>query len=53
MTVKHGQFCNLDMPGMAMVFRADKGMVSKMAVGQDIEFVEDRVKCKITIVKSK
>lgn len=52
-TVKHGQLYNLDMPSMTMVFRADEDMIGKMAVGQDIEFVEDRVKGKITIVKLK
>lgn len=52
-TVKHGQLYNLDMPSMTMVFRADEAMIAKMAVGQDIEFVEDRVKGKITIVKLK
>ena len=52
-TVKHGPLVNLGMDGMTMVFRADKDMISKMSVGQDIEFVEERVKGKITIVKMK
>jgi len=52
-TVKHGQLYNLDMPGMTMVFRADKDMIARMSEGQDIEFVEDRIKGKITIVKLK
>jgi uncharacterized cupredoxin-like copper-binding protein/Cu/Ag efflux protein CusF len=52
-TVKHGQLYNLDMPAMTMVFRADEEMIAKMSVGKDIEFVEERVKGKITIVKLK
>ena len=52
-TIMHSRLCNLDMPGMTMVFRADIDMISKMAVGQDIEFAEDRVKGKNTIVKLK
>jgi len=52
-TIKHGHLVNLDMPGMTMIFRADKDMISEMSVGQDIEFVEDRIKGKVTIVKMK
>lgn len=52
-TVVHGQLVNLDMPPMTMVFRADEDMIARMSVGQEIEFVEERVKGKITIVKMK
>ncbi len=52
-TIKHGHLVNLDMPSMTMIFRADKDMISEMSVGQDIEFVEDRIKGKVTIVKMK
>lgn len=52
-TIQHGHLVNLDMPSMTMVFRADEDMISKMSVGQDIEFVEERIKGKITIVKIK
>ena len=52
-TIKHGPLVNLGMESMTMVFRADKDMISKMSVGQDIEFVEERVKGKVTIVKMK
>jgi uncharacterized cupredoxin-like copper-binding protein len=52
-TVAHGQLVNLDMPAMTMVFRADEEMIAKMSEGQDIEFVEERVKGKLTITKLK
>tara|TARA_R110002094_G_scaffold15510_2_gene26794 strand:+ start:2306 stop:3106 length:801 start_codon:yes stop_codon:yes gene_type:complete len=52
-TVTHGPLVNLDMPSMTMVFRADEAMIAKMSEGQDIEFVEERVNGKLTIVKMK
>ena len=41
------------MPAMTMVFRADEAMMSKMSEGQDIEFVADRVKGKLTVTQIK
>jgi Cu/Ag efflux protein CusF len=38
---------------MTMVFRADEAMMAKMAEGQDIEFVADRVKGKLTVTALK
>ncbi len=52
-TIHHGPLVNLDMPAMTMVFRADEAMVAKMAEGQDIEFVADRVKGKLTVTQMK
>ena len=52
-TIIHGPLVNLDMPAMTMVFRADEAMMAKMAEGQDIEFVADRVKGKLTVTQMK
>ncbi|WP_211286193.1 copper-binding protein, partial [Roseovarius confluentis] len=42
-----------DMPAMTMVFRADEAMMAKMAEGQEIEFVADRVEGKLTVTQVK
>jgi Cu/Ag efflux protein CusF len=52
-TIIHGPLVNLDMPAMTMVFRADEAMMAKMAEGQGIEFVADRVKGKLTVTQMK
>ncbi len=52
-TIDHGPLLNLDMPGMKMVFRADEEMIAKMSEGQNIEFVAEPVKGKLTVVKMK
>jgi len=52
-TIVHGPLVTLDMPAMTMVFRADKAMIERMSVGQDIEFVADRVNGKLTVVDMK
>ncbi|WP_448325939.1 copper-binding protein [Sulfitobacter sp. M13] len=52
-TISHGPLVNLDMPAMTMVFRADEVLIAKMAEGQDIEFVADRVKGKLTVTTIK
>ncbi len=52
-TVIHGPLANLDMPAMTMVFRADETVLAKLAEGQEIEFVADRVKGKLTITAVK
>lgn len=52
-TIIHGPLAKLDMPAMTMVFRADEEMIAKMSEGQDIEFVADRVKGKLTVTEMK
>ncbi len=52
-TINHGPLLNLDMPAMKMVFRADEAMIAKMSKGQDIEFVAEPVKGKLTVTKLK
>jgi uncharacterized cupredoxin-like copper-binding protein len=52
-TIDHGPLLNLDMPGMKMVFRADKDMIAKMSEGQEIEFVAEPVKGKLTVTQMK
>ncbi len=52
-TIIHGPLVNLDMPAMTMVFRADEAMIAKMSEGQNVEFVADRVKGKLTVTEMK
>ena len=52
-TIIHGPLENLDMPSMTMVFKADEALIAKMKEGQNIEFVADRVKGKLTVVAMK
>ncbi|KEJ97801.1 Uncharacterized copper-binding protein, cupredoxin-like subfamily [Pseudosulfitobacter pseudonitzschiae] len=52
-TIIHGPLATLDMPAMTMVFRADEAMIARMSEGQDIEFVADRVKGKLTVTQMK
>tara|TARA_R110000751_G_scaffold307889_2_gene433696 strand:- start:21624 stop:21908 length:285 start_codon:yes stop_codon:yes gene_type:complete len=53
-TVIHEELINLDMPAMTMVFRtADETMLQMLQEGQNIEFVAERVKGKLTIVELK
>lgn len=52
-TIIHGPLATLDMPAMTMVFRADEAMIARMSEGQDIEFVADRVKGKLTVTDMK
>lgn len=52
-TIIHEALVDLDMPAMTMVFRADKDMIAKMAEGQAIEFVADRVNGKLTVTALK
>lgn len=52
-TIVHGPLTNLDMPAMTMVFRADQAMIASMSEGQNIEFVADRVKGKLTVTQMK
>ncbi|WP_299560272.1 copper-binding protein [uncultured Sulfitobacter sp.] len=50
-TIDHGPLLNLDMPAMKMVFRADEAMMSKLSEGQEIEFVAEPVKGKLTVTQ--
>jgi len=53
-TIIHEELPNLDMPAMTMVFRTiDPAMLEKMKTGDEIEFVADRVKGKLTVVELK
>ena len=40
-------------PSMTMVFRADPDMIARMSEGQDIEFVAEPVKGKLTVTQMK
>jgi uncharacterized cupredoxin-like copper-binding protein len=52
-TISHGPLVNLDMPAMTMVFRADEATIANMSEGQDIEFVAERLKGKLTVTQMK
>jgi len=52
-TIIHEELVNLDMPAMTMVFRADEEVMARLAKGQNIEFVADRVEGKLTVVELK
>lgn len=52
-TIIHGPLVNLDMQAMTMVFRVDEAMIASMSEGQDIEFIADRVKGKLTVIQVK
>jgi Cu/Ag efflux protein CusF len=54
LTVKHEELKSLDMPAMTMVFVvADDAMLTKVKVGQTIEFVAERLNGRITITDIK
>ncbi len=49
-TVKHEELKNLDMPAMTMVFRISQDeILDQLQVGQDIEFVAERIEGKLTM----
>jgi len=52
-TIIHEELVNLEMPAMTMVFRADEALIAKMMEGENIEFVADRVKGKLTVIAMK
>jgi uncharacterized cupredoxin-like copper-binding protein len=53
-TIIHEDLTNLGMPAMTMVFRvAEADMLEKMNVGDEIQFVADRVKGKLTVTHMK
>ena len=52
LTIDHGPLVNLDMEAMTMVFEvADPAMLDGLAEGQEIEFLADRVKGKLTVTE--
>lgn len=53
-TIIHEELTNLGMPAMTMVFRVAKAdMLEKMQAGDEIQFVADRVKGKLTVTHMK
>lgn len=42
-TLKHSPIENLGMPGMTMVFRADKAVLATVQAGDNVKFKADRV----------
>ncbi len=51
-TIIHEELANLGMPAMTMVFRVAKAdMLEKMKAGEEIQFVADRVKGKLTVIQ--
>ena len=51
-TLIHEELVDLDMPAMTMVFvLADPAMVEQLAVGDEIEFVAERVNGKLTVTE--
>jgi Cu/Ag efflux protein CusF len=53
-TVKHEELKDLGMPAMTMVFRAkDEEQLGKLKPGQNIQFMVERVKGKLTLVEVK
>lgn len=52
LTIDHGPLANLDMEAMTMVFEvADPAMLDGLSEGQEVEFVADRVKGKLTVTE--
>jgi len=53
-TIIHEELVNLGMPAMTMVFRvAETDMLAKMNAGDEIQFIADRVKGKLTVIQMK
>ncbi len=53
-TIIHEELVEHDMPAMTMVFRvSDDAMLDKLSEGQEIEFLADRVKGKLTVTDLK
>jgi Cu/Ag efflux protein CusF len=52
-TIIHEELVDLKMPAMTMVFHADDELIVKMAEGDNIEFVADRVEGKLTVTGMK
>jgi len=52
LTIDHGPLENLEMEAMTMVFEvADPAMMEGLAEGQEITFMADRVKGKLTVTE--
>ena len=51
--IEHEDLVNLGMPGMTMVFRADKKIIARMKPGQDIEFIAGKENGKLVVVELK
>ena len=52
LTIDHGPLENLEMEAMTMVFEVtDPAMLEGVAEGQEISFVADRVKGKLTVTE--
>lgn len=50
LTIKHAELKNLDMPPMTMVFRVkDKAMLEKVAAGDKVRFVAEKVEGALTV----
>lgn len=53
-TIIHEELANLGMPAMTMVFRIlEEEMLAKIQAGDEIQFVAERVKGKLTVTKLK
>lgn len=53
-TIIHEELVDLEMPAMTMVFRVeDDALLDGLSEGQEIEFLADRVKGKLTVTKLK
>lgn len=53
-TIIHEELKNLDMPAMTMVFRtANDTILENMKAGENVEFVAERVKGKLTVTQLK
>ena len=53
-TIKHEELKNLDMSAMTMVFAiGDATILEKLKVGEEIEFVADRVNGRLTVTEVK
>ena len=51
-TIDHGELVNLGMPAMKMVFQLGAPeMIDQLKEGQQLAFVADRVKGKLTVVE--
>jgi len=51
-TIIHEELVDLEMPAMTMVFRlAEEGMLDQLEIGQEIEFVVERIKGKLTVTE--
>jgi|FEC22Drversion2_1045045.scaffolds.fasta_scaffold01994_7 Cu/Ag efflux protein CusF len=54
LTIRHEEIRNLDMPPMTMVFVvAEDAMLDRVSVGQQIEFIAERVNGRITVTDIK